>query len=141
LNISKPSNGFYYGLLTGTIVYLVFAIPVEQFILNPEFEDIFSHKEPPESIEHSTTTTFSTMQLYSTVFSVVINLLFGIILGLFSSLLSIKFGARYRCPQDCDISFSRIDTLQNHLQFIHGGTPMSRKRIVILGGGFAGTAV
>ncbi len=38
LNISKPSNGFYYGLLTGTLVYLIFAIPVEQFVLNPEFK-------------------------------------------------------------------------------------------------------
>jgi NADH dehydrogenase FAD-containing subunit len=141
LNISKPSNGFYYGLFTGTLVYLIFAIPVEQFVLNPEFEDILSNKEPPESIEHSTTATFSTIHLYSTVFSVVVNLLFGIILGLFSSLLSIKFGARYRCPQDCDISFSRIDTLQNHLRFIHGSKPMNRKRIVILGGGFAGVAV
>jgi len=60
---------------------------------------------------------------------------------LFSSLLSIKFGARYRCPQDCDISFSRIDTLQNHLQFVHGSKRMDRKRIVILGGGFAGVSV
>ncbi|MGB6672521.1 MAG: hypothetical protein WBE34_08810 [Candidatus Nitrosopolaris sp.] len=36
LNISKPSNGLYYGLLTGTLVYLIFAIPVEQFVLNPQ---------------------------------------------------------------------------------------------------------
>jgi len=34
LNISKPSNGLRYGLLVGVIVYLVFAIPVEQFVLN-----------------------------------------------------------------------------------------------------------
>ena len=144
MNISKPSNGFYYGLFTGTLVYLIFAIPVEQFVLNPEFEDVLSsNKEPPESTEHSTTTTttFSTIHLHSIVFSIVINLLFGITLGLFSSLLSIKFGARYRCPQGCDISFPRIDTLQNHLRFVHGSKPMNRKRIVILGGGFAGVAV
>ncbi|MGA9153661.1 MAG: hypothetical protein WBZ36_24025 [Candidatus Nitrosopolaris sp.] len=70
--------------------------------------------------QHNNNVTFSTIQLYSTIFSVAINLLFGITLGLFSSLLSRKFGARYRCPQDCNISFSRIDTLQNHLQFVHG---------------------
>ena len=29
LNISKPSNGLRYGLLVGTVVYLVFALPVE----------------------------------------------------------------------------------------------------------------
>src|SRR5215813_4130437 len=84
---------------------------------------------------------FQLPHLYSKVFSIVINLLFGITLGLFSSLLSIKFGARYRCPQGCDISISRIDTLQNHLRFVLGGKPMNRKRIVILGGGFAGVAV
>jgi len=33
LNISRPSNGLYYGLLTGTLVYLIFAIPIEQFVL------------------------------------------------------------------------------------------------------------
>jgi hypothetical protein len=37
LNISKPSNGLLYGLLVGTVVYLVFAIPVEQYVLNPQF--------------------------------------------------------------------------------------------------------
>jgi hypothetical protein len=77
--------------------------------------------------QHNNNVTFSTIQLYSTIFSVVINLLFGITLGLFSSLLSRKFGARYRCPQDCDISFSRIDTL-NHLQFVHGNKPMNRTK-------------
>jgi NADH dehydrogenase len=73
--------------------------------------------------------------------------LFGITLGLFSSLLSIKFGARYRCPS-CDISFSRIDILQNHLLFAHGASgdneqyhTTNRKRIVILGGGFGGVSV
>ncbi|MFZ0510097.1 MAG: FAD-dependent oxidoreductase [Candidatus Nitrosopolaris sp.] len=144
LNISKPSNGLYYGLLTGTLVYLIFAIPVEQFVLNPEFKVTLSgitSNIVSRGQGSNNNITFSTIQLYSIIFSVVINLLFGITLGLFSSLLSIKFGARYRCPQDCDISFSRIDTLQNHLQFVHGRKPMNRKRIVILGGGFAGVAV
>jgi NADH:ubiquinone reductase (H+-translocating) len=146
LNISKPSNGFYYGLFTGTLVYLIFAIPVEQFVLNPEYKVTLSGVTSNigarvQSPSNNNNITFSTIQLYSIVFSILINLLFGITLGLFSSLLTIKFGARYRCPQDCDISFSRIDTLQNHLQFIHGSKPMNRKRIVILGGGFAGVAV
>jgi NADH:ubiquinone reductase (H+-translocating) len=148
LNISKPSNGFYYGLFTGTLVYLIFAIPVEQFVLNPEYKVTLSgvtsnigHNNIVNRGQGSNNNiTFSTIHLYSTIFSVVINLLFGITLGLFSSLLSIKFGARYRCPS-CDISFPRIDTLQNHLQSVHGSEPMNRKRIVILGGGFAGVAV
>jgi NADH:ubiquinone reductase (H+-translocating) len=154
LNISKPSNGLYYGLLTGTLVYLIFAIPVEQFVLNPEFKVTLSgvsknmgikneenanglgqaRQAPPYNI------TFSSIQLYSLIFSIGINLLFGIILGLVASLLSIRLGTRYRCPS-CDISFQRIDTLQNHLQFVHGNKPVNRKKIVIVGGGFGGVTV
>jgi hypothetical protein len=37
LNISKPSNGLRYGFLVGMIVYLIFSIPVAQFVLKPEF--------------------------------------------------------------------------------------------------------
>ncbi|MGC2425534.1 MAG: hypothetical protein WA421_00750 [Nitrososphaeraceae archaeon] len=150
LNISKPSNGLRYGLLVGTLVYLIFAIPVGQFLLNPEFghtlsnggnvgknnnnnvnvnNNIAGYKEEEKSstgqsggggVErgkqvqrpNNMTTTFSNIQLNSTIYSISINLLFGITLGLFSSFLSIKFGSRYRCPA-CDISFSRIDILQS----------------------------
>ncbi len=96
LNISNPLNGLYYGLFTGTLVYLIFAIPVEQFVLNPEYKVTLSGVTSNIVVrgqESGNNITFSTIQLYSIVFSVVINLLFGITLGLFSSLLSIKFGA------------------------------------------------
>jgi len=149
LNISKPSNGLLFGLLVGALVYLIFAIPVEQFVLNREFghtlyynngndkntvgykEEKGIQEQKPNNV--TTTTTFSNIQLNSTIYSVSINLLFGITLGLFSSLLSIRFGARYRCPI-CEISFSRIDILQNHLELVHGDKPINRQRIVILGG-------
>jgi NADH dehydrogenase FAD-containing subunit len=154
LNISKPSNGLYYGLFTGTLVYLIFAIPVEQFVLNPEYKVTLSgvskniggrNHENGNGIGQSVqrpgnNITFSTIHLYSVIFSVTINLLFGITLGLVASLLSIRLGARYRCPS-CDISFPRIDTLQNHLQFVHGNKPINRKKIVIVGGGFGGVTV
>ena len=174
LNISKPSNGLRYGLLVGTLVYLIFAIPVGHFVLNPEFghtlssnngngntnwlqrrfsgskqkrggagetEEGIQGKRPNNKTTTMTTTTFSNIQLNSTIYSILINLLFGITLGLFSSFLSIKFGSRYRCPA-CDISFSRIDILQNHLNIIHGrGNPIQdRKTILILGGGFGGVS-
>ncbi|MGB8024774.1 MAG: NAD(P)/FAD-dependent oxidoreductase [Nitrososphaeraceae archaeon] len=174
LNISKPSNGLRYGLLVGTLVYLIFAIPVEHFVLNPEFghtlssnngtgntvgyneglagqsrrgggaggtEEGIQVQRPNNKTTTMTTTTFSNIQLNSTIYSILINLLFGITLGLFSSFLSIKFGSRYRCPA-CDISFSRIDILQNHLNIIHGrGNPIQdRKTILILGGGFGGVS-
>jgi NADH dehydrogenase len=88
---------------------------------------------------------FSNFQVFSILYSIFINLLFGITLGLSASFLSIKFGARYRCPS-CDISFSRIDILQTHLLFVHTDDydkhqTTNRKRIVILGGEFGGVTV
>ena len=96
LNISKPSNGLRFGLFVGILVYLIFAIPVEHFVLSPEFkrvsvDDIYSNDN-----NNNNNITFSNLQVTSILYSILINLLFGIALGLFSSFLSIKFGARYR---------------------------------------------
>ena len=165
LNISKPSNGLKYGLFVGSLVFVVFAIPVQQFVLGPEFERTIGNSstttttnintQPPVIIEdsqpmisQSSATSSSSFPSNPSVFtelrvllnSLIINLVFGITLGLFSSFLSIKFGARYRCPK-CDISFSRVDSLQRHLELIHGAKPIHPKEILILGGGFAGVEV
>src|SRR5215208_1150372 len=165
LNISKPSNGLKYGLFVGSLVFVVFAIPVQQFVLGPEFARTIGNSstttttnintQPPVIIEDSqpmisqpSSTSSSSFPSNPSVFtelrvllnSLIINLVFGITLGLFSSFLSIKFGARYRCPK-CDISFSRVDSLQRHLELIHGAKPIHPKEILILGGGFAGVEV
>ncbi|HYX54541.1 MAG TPA: C2H2-type zinc finger protein, partial [Nitrososphaeraceae archaeon] len=166
LNISKPSNGLKYGLFVGSLVFVVFAIPVQQFVLGPEFARTIGNSStttttnintpPPVIIEDSqpmisqpsATSSSSSFPSNQSVFtqlrallnSLIINLVFGITLGLFSSFLSIKFGARYRCPK-CDISFSRVDSLQRHLELIHGTKPIHPKEILILGGGFAGVEV
>ena len=52
--------------------------------------------------------------------------------------LSIKFGSRYRCSK-CDISFSRMDSYQKHFELVHSEKPIQLTRILILGGGFAGS--
>jgi NADH dehydrogenase len=70
----------------------------------------------------------------------IIHLVYGVIVGTVSSLLSIRFGSRYRCSK-CDISFSRIDSYLKHVKLVHGEIPLPRKRILILGGGFAGIQV
>jgi NADH:quinone reductase (non-electrogenic) len=139
LNISKPSNGLIYGLFSGFIVFVVFFIPVQQFVLGPqtvttlaEMDPSISQAEVTEMIESN----FSTIIAQS----IVTHLVFGVSLGFVSSLLSIKFGSRYRCV-DCDISFSRIDSYQKHRALVHGTKPIQLKRIVILGGGFAGIEV
>ena len=153
LNISKPSNGLKYGLFVGILVYLIFSIPVQHFVLNLEFRHISVHNNSNNNINNNNSSNsnnnnsiiFSNFQVFSILYSIFINLLFGITLGLSASFLSIKFGARYRCPS-CDISFSRIDILQTHLLFVHTDDydkhqTTNRKRIVILGGGFGGVTV
>jgi NADH dehydrogenase FAD-containing subunit len=157
LNISKPSNGLKYGLFVGSLVFVIFAIPVQEFVLGPEFaRTIGSNTTTATTTDTSPAATESSQpmvskpsissnqiiinQLRAIANSLIINLVFGITLGLFSSFLSRKFGARYRCPK-CDISFSRVDSLQHHLELVHGSRPIHPKRILILGGGFAGVEV
>ena len=169
LNISKPSNGLKYGLFVGSLIFVIFAIPVQEFVLGPEFartignnsnylntqtlstvedsQPMISQPSATSSPSLSPSSSASSLsnpslfiQFRALLNSFIINLVFGITLGLFSSFLSIKFGARYRCPR-CDISFSRVDSLQHHLELVHGAKPIHPKRILILGGGFAGVEV
>jgi NADH dehydrogenase len=165
LNISKPSNGLKYGLLVGFLVFIIFAIPVQEFILGPEFARTIGNDSNRYAARTTTTEAeilsqnitessqpmvnrpsisasdqSNEIQVRAILNSLIINLVFGITLGLFSSLLSTKFGARYRCPK-CDISFSRVDSLQRHLELIHGAQPILSKKVLILGGGFAGVEV
>ena len=160
LNISKPSNGLKYGLFVGSLVFVIFAIPVQEFVLGPEFARTIGSSSSTTTTTTSTSSPLAAMessqpmvskpsissnqiiinQLRAISNSLIINLVFGITLGLFSSFLSRTFGARYRCPK-CDISFSRVDSLQYHLELVHGSKPIHPKRILILGGGFAGVEV
>jgi NADH dehydrogenase len=139
LNISKPSNGVIYGLITGIVVFAVFFIPVNQFVLSPEIIHILPEVQP-STTEAEAANMIGKNQLSIMIGSIVMHLVFGVTLGIISSLLEIKFGAKYRCPK-CEISFSRIDSLQKHLELVHGTTPIQSKRILILGGGFAGIEV
>ena len=139
LNISKPSNGIIYGIFAGTVVFIVFFIPVYQFVLSPETVNTLQELplDEKELIEYP--------ELPSELLTVLIgwlvtHLIFGITVGLVSSILSIKFGTRYKC-NICNVSFSRIDIIRKHLQLVHRRQPIEQKKIAILGGGFAGIEV
>jgi NADH dehydrogenase FAD-containing subunit len=136
LEISRPLNGLFYGLFTGTVVFLLWAIPVQHFILSPENARTIAAIDPSlteqqilQNIENN-----GLVLLFQTSLR---NISFGITLGLISSLLSIRLGKRFRCPQ-CNVSFSRVDSIKRHLQRIHS-EKIKQKRVVILGGGFGGT--
>ncbi len=138
LNISKPSNGIIYGIFAGTAVFIIFFIPVYQFVITPQTIDTIHRmtQNEQEAIEYELSSQLPTVLIGS----LVTHLVFGITVGLVSSSLSIKFGTRYRCAK-CDISFGRIDSYQKHAELIHGTKPIELKRIVILGGGFAGIKI
>ena len=141
LNISKLSNGILYGLFAGTVVFVVFFIPVYQFVLAPEIAHTMKTMnlhmtQAGEDYEVVGNNNFVTIM----VGSIITHLVFGVTLGLVTSLLSIRFGSRYRCSI-CDISFSRIDSYQKHIELVHGAKPIQQKHILILGGGFAGVKV
>ena len=139
LNISKISNGLLYGTIAGFAVFAIFFIPVQQFVLAPEIARTLIQADPSMSVNAASEQIASNL-VPIMLSSIIMHQAFGITLGLVSSLLSIKFGSRYRCSI-CDISFSRIDSYQRHIEFIHGEKPIKQKRIVILGGGFGGVQV
>ena len=139
LNMSKISNGFLYGLLAGSVILVVFFIPVYFLILLPEINRTIETMTQSPYSEYETTSPNYSFPLVIASY-VIMHLVFGITVGLTSSTLSIKFGSRYRCSK-CDVSFSRIDSYQKHLELIHGEKPIRLTRILILGGGFAGIEV
>lgn len=139
LNISKPLNGFFYGIFAGTIIFVVWAIPINEFVLIPENIRTIADIDP--SLPKQAISQQIEINKLSILFnSLFINLLFGITVGLASSFLSIKFGTRYKC-NICNVSFPRINTIRKHLQLVHRRQPIEQKKIAILGGGFAGIEV
>lgn len=139
LNISKISNGVVYGLFAGSVVFVVFFLPVQYFVLSQQITNTMVEIDP-------SMTEFDARQELENNFTIIIlgsiimHLIFGVTVGFFSSVLSIRFGTRYRCSQ-CDISFSRIDSYRKHKELVHGIKPIQIARILILGGGFAGIEV
>lgn len=139
LNITKISNGIIYGLFAGSVIFVVFFLPVQYFVLSPQIANTMIKLDPEmtdvdakQELENDFTTIIAG--------SIIMHLVFGVTVGFFSSVLSIKFGARYRCSQ-CGISFSRIDSYRKHKELVHGTKPIQLIRVLILGGGFAGIEV
>lgn len=136
LIISKLSNGILYGLFAGSVVYIVFFIPVYESVLTHEIARTLNTVGDVEYAAEYLARNFFTIMIGW----LIIHIAYGVIVGVVSSLLSIRFGSRYRCSK-CDISFSRIDSYQKHIKLVHGDIPIQQKRILILGGGFAGIQV
>ncbi|KAG2477271.1 MAG: FAD-dependent pyridine nucleotide-disulfide oxidoreductase (Modular protein) [Nitrosopumilales archaeon] len=138
-NISKIKNGLIYGLFAGVIVFAVFAIPVSQLFLGPNMAELLVELDPEMTlIEASEVVNQNFVPGLIDLFS--IHLIWGITVGVLASLFTRKIGANYRC-HICDIEFSKMSTYEKHDENIHENPSPSIKRILILGGGYAGVNV
>jgi NADH dehydrogenase len=138
-NISKITRGLVYGVISGVVVFVVFAIPVSQIFLSPNTIEIISEINP------EMTSIQAQNEVKNSFFDQMLNSLFmhiiwGITLGIIGSLLTKKIGANYLCHV-CDIEFSNLKTYEHHKKHIHENPSPKMKKILILGGGYGGIGV
>ena len=139
LNISKISNGVIFGLFTGTIVFIVFAIPVQQLVLEPNIAELISELDPNttllEAQEHIIKNRVPGM-----IDSFLTHLIWGVTVGSIATVLTSRVGTNYRC-HICDIQFSKLNTYYRHKNSVHDTVNQNLKKILIIGGGYAGVGV
>lgn len=129
LNISKISNGLLFGILAGTIVTVVFTIPVQYFWIQPVMAEL-----------NNTPILNFVLSGEFLIKSFLTHFLWGGTLGVLASILTTKMGMNYRCHK-CDIEFSKLSTFNEHHQYIHVSAYPHTQKIIILGGGYAGVGV
>ena len=138
-NLSKIATGLIYGIIAGIVVFIVFAIPVSQLLLGPNLAEILSEINPEmsytqalEEVENS----FVTQMLNS----LLMHIIWGLTLGIVTSLFTRKIGANYLCRK-CNIEFSKLQTWNHHYKHVHENPTPFMKKILIIGGGYAGVGV
>ncbi len=139
LNISKISNGIIFGIIAGIVAVVVFFIPVYQVLIVPNMITIMTELDPQMSY-YQASESISEYYSQTLVDAIFTHLIWGITLGVVSTILTTKFGTRYRC-HGCDIQFSKIKTYEYHYKHVHEKPSPSMKHILILGGGFGGVQV
>ncbi|PBO84281.1 MAG: hypothetical protein COA77_10290 [Thaumarchaeota archaeon] len=138
-NISKIHKGLAYGVISGIVVFVIFAIPVSQIFLGPNTIEILSEINPEISITQLTQEIERNF-LNQMLNSLFMHIVWGVTLGIISSLLTRKIGANYLC-HICNIEFSKIKTYEHHKENVHVNPTSKMKRVLILGGGYAGVGV
>ena len=139
LNISKIKNGIIYGIFAGVVVFVVFSIPVSQLILGPNMAQVIAELDPQMTLIEASELLNENF-VTGMIDSFFMHLIWGITFGVVASVLTRKFGANYRC-NICDIEFSKISTYEKHVENVHENPSKSIKKVLILGGGYAGVGV
>ncbi len=138
-NISKIKNGLIYGILAGVVVFTVFSIPVSQIFLGPNMAELITELDPEMTFIEASEVVNQNFVI-GLLDSFFIHIIWGLTVGVLASLLTRKAGANFRCHQ-CDIEFSKIGTYNKHHKFVHESPSADVKKVVILGGGYAGVSV
>lgn len=138
-NISQIHKGLAYGVISGVVVFVVFAIPVSQIFLGPNTVEILSEINPEMSSTQITQQVEENFQ-NQMINSLFMHIVWGVTLGIVSSLLTRKMGANYLCNV-CNVEFSNIKTYDHHKENVHENPSPKMKKILILGGGYAGIGV
>ena len=139
-NISQIRKAVAYGLFAGFIVFVVFAIPVSQLLLGPNTAEVLAELDPDMILSEEENAQTEQSIVSGILYSIFIHVIWGLTVGIVSSLLTQKLGTNYRCRR-CDIEFSRLNTYEHHVTYVHENPSPTMKKIVILGGGFAGVYV
>jgi NADH dehydrogenase len=138
-NISQIHKGIAYGIISGIVVFVVFAIPVSQVFLGPNTIEILSEINPQMSSQQIAQEMKKDF-LNQMINSLFMHVVWGVTLGTISSLLTRKMGANYLC-HTCNIEFSNIKTYEHHQKYVHENPSAKMRKILILGGGYAGVGV
>ena len=132
-DVSHLAKGLVFGLAVGGVMFSVSTIIMMYVILAPE--------SPHTALTQQDITN-------GILVSLVKHVVWGLVMGSITTGLTRRFGANYHCRL-CDVAFSNTATLKAHNAHVHnmknngageaGASPM--KRILILGGGYAGIGV
>jgi NADH:ubiquinone reductase (H+-translocating) len=138
-NISAVPNGIVYGIIAGAIVFAVFAIPVSHLLLGPNtVETLVAFYGNMTFEEAEGLVSEGVLRKQAESFG--IHIIWGITVGLVGSALTRRFGANYRCYV-CKIEFSNIRTHRHHVEHVHENPSPAMRKVLILGGGYAGVNV
>ncbi len=132
ISLSRIRNGVAYGIIVGLTVLVAFAIPVSMAIIDPAAAGLAADMPSMAATQLDAAVVLTD--------SAISHIIWGLTVGIIASALTRRFGANYRCHR-CDIEFSKRATYAQHVARMHGsGSPLLR-RILILGGGYAGVGV
>ena len=137
-NIVSFVHAITYGLLSGIVVFTIFAIPVATLILMPNGMSVLQMINEIGMFGSNSTESVSLISGIADMF--VMHVIWGLVLGIVTLYLTRMWGTNYRC-HICDIEFSRESTCRKHILRIHESPRPHLKKILILGCGYGGIGV